>query len=91
MLGMAVNNRAEKDFRDILWLRLYQQFFKRNDKKNIYINTGVGITPSIIQQKDVDTTNDIGIKIVSSSEAEEERNEKLAKIMPLVNFALTRP
>lgn len=91
MLGMNVNNRAEKQFRDILRLRLYQQFFKRNDKKNIYINSWVWFTPAIIQQKDFDTTNDIDIKITSKAEAEEDRNEKLVKLMPLVNFALARP
>lgn len=91
LLGMNVNNRAEKDFWDILWLRLYQQFFKYTDKKNIYINSGVGMTPAIIQQKDFLTSNDINIKIISKAEAEEDRNEKLVKIMPLLNFALTRP
>jgi len=88
---MRVNNRAEKKFRDILWLRIYQQFFKRNDKKNIYINTGVGITPFIIQQKDFTTSNDINIKITSKIEVDEDRNEKLTKVMPLLNFALARP
>lgn len=91
MLGMNVNNRAEKKFRDILRLRLYQQFFKRNDKKNIYINSWVGITPSIIQQKDFTTSNDINIKIISKTEADEERNDKLTRVLPLVNYALTRP
>ena len=91
LLGMRVNNRAEKKFRDILWLRIYQQFFKRNDKKNIYINTGVGITPFIIQQKDFTTSNDINIKITSKIEVDEDRNEKLTKVMPLLNFALARP
>lgn len=91
MLGMNVNNRAEKKFRDILWLRLYQQYFKRNDKKNIYINSWVWITPSVIQQKDFTTSNDIDIKITSKTEAEEERNEKLTRVLPLVNFALSRP
>jgi len=88
---MNVNNRAEKEFRDILWLRLYQQYFKWNDKKNIYINSGVGLTPAIIQQKDFSTSNDINIKITSKSEAEEDRNEKLTKVLPLINYALTRP
>lgn len=91
MLGMNVNNRAEKKFRDILWLRLYQQYFKRSDKKNIYINSWVGMTPAVIQQKDFTTSNDINIKITSKVEAEEERNEKLTRVLPLVNFALSRP
>lgn len=91
MLGIKVNNRAEKKFRDLLWLRVYQQFFKRNDKKNIYINSGVGMTPWTIQQKDFSTSNDIDIKIVSKMDVEEWNNSKLQKMLPLVNFALTRP
>jgi len=91
MLGMNVNNRAEKDFRDILWLRLYQQYFKRNDKKNIYINSWVGMTPAVIQQKDFSTTNDINIKIVSKSEADEERSANLTEVLPLANYILSRP
>lgn len=91
LLGMKVNNRAEKKFRDILWLRLYQQYFKRNDKKNIYINSGVGMKPIIIQQKDFSTSNDIDIKTISKSEAEEDNNIKLARTMPLINFVLARP
>jgi len=91
MLGMNVNNRAEKDFRDILWLRLYQQYFKRNDKKNIYINSWVWMTPAIIQQKDFSTTNDINIKITSKSEADEERSANLTEVLPLANYILSRP
>jgi len=91
MLGMRVNNRAEKKFRDILRLRPYQEFFKRNDKKNIYINSWVGITPWIIQQPDFSTSNDINIEIVSQMDVEEEKTNKLTKVLPLINFALTRP
>lgn len=91
MLGVRVNNRAEKLFWDILWLRPYQEFFKRNDKKNIYINTGVGISPWIVQQPDFSTSNDINIEIVSKIDDDEDKNEKLTRILPLVNFALTRP
>jgi hypothetical protein len=91
LLGMKVNNRAEKKFRDLLRLRPYQQYFKRNDKKNIYINSWVGITPQIIQQKDFDSSNDIDIKIISKSEAQEDSNTKLVKALPLMNFVLSRP
>jgi len=91
MLWMRVNNRAEKNFWDILRLRPYQEFFKRNDKKNIYINTWVGITPWIVQQPDFSTSNDINIEIVSKIDDDEDKNEKLTRILPLVNFALTRP
>ena len=90
MLWVRVNNRAEKKFRDILWLRVYQQYFKRNDKKNIYINTWVWVKPSIVWQKDFTTANDIDIKIQSKSEVEEDRKTKLNWILPLVNFALSR-
>ncbi len=91
MLGIRVNNRAEKKFWDILRLRVYQQFFKWNDKKNIYINSGVWMTPSIIQQADFSTSNDIDIKIVSQMDVEEEKSAKLTRVLPLINFALTRP
>jgi len=49
------------------------------------------MTPAVIQQKDFTTSNDIDIKITSKTEAEEERNEKLTRVLPLVNFALSRP
>jgi len=48
------------------------------------------VKPSIIQQKDFTTANDIDVKIISKSEADEERTNKLTKIMPLANFALSR-
>lgn len=91
MLGINIDNRAEKKFRDILWLRPYQQFFKWTDKKNIYINTGVGMTPMTIVQKDFSTSNEIDVKIISKAEKEEDNKMKLANGMPLLNFVLSRP
>ena len=91
MLGMRVNNRAEKKFRDLLWLRVYQQFFKWNDKKNIYINSWVGVTPSVVQQLDFSTSNVFDIKIKSKMDSVEVMSAKITKVLPLINFALTRP
>lgn len=91
MLGIKLYNRAEKKFWTILWDRVYQQYFKLTDEKNIYINTGLGLKPLVIKKKDIGTYEDIDIQIISKLELEEEYTKKLRNIAPIMNFVLTRP
>ena len=78
LLGSRIDGWAEKKFWR-LWYRSYYENFKRDDKKNIYLNNGLGQISYVVQKKDFTTKGDLDIKIISLSELREiEENQRVS-------------
>ena len=51
-LGITVSNWGERDFWDYIWLRSYEEYFGRADKKVIRVSNGFGVNVIEIKKDD---------------------------------------
>ena len=81
----------EKRYWDVLWYRSYQKNFKMTSEKNIVLNSWIGQINYTIKGKDLNTVQDLHIRLISvlDKQEKEEANKAayMASYQPLMQQA----
>ena len=90
ILNNTINQWWEKAFWK-LWLRAYYEFFDFTDEKNIKLNNSFGNTLITIKRADINTSENIDIKVINKSQESELREKDKLALLTIAELVLQDP
>lgn len=87
VLSSKVDSWAEKR-KARIWDRLYCQYFKPTEEKNIFLNNGFSQVPYKVKGEDFDTQKNIDITVKHKADIESDRETKKGAYMVWANMLL---